>query len=33
MKFILTSIMMMLYLSAFGQGNDSLQADTIKTQT
>lgn len=32
MKFILTSIMMMLYLSAFGQGNDSLQADTIKTQ-
>jgi len=32
MKFILTSIMMMLYLSAFGHGNDSLQADTIKTQ-
>ena len=32
MKFILTSIMMMLYISAFGQGNDSLQADTIKTQ-
>ena len=29
---MLTSIMMMLYQSAFGQGNDSLQADTIKTQ-
>ena len=32
MRFMLTSIMMMLYQSAFGQGNDSLQADTIKTQ-
>ena len=32
MKYILTSIMMMLYLSAFGQEKDSLQTDTIKTQ-
>ena len=32
MKFILTSIMMMLYMSAFGQDNDSLQVDTMKTQ-
>ena len=32
MNFILTSVMMMLYLSAFGQRNDSLLADTIKTQ-
>ena len=32
MKYILTSIMMMQYLSAFGQEKDSLQTDTIKTQ-
>ena len=32
MKFILTSIMMMLYLSAFGQDNNSLQTDTMKSQ-
>ena len=32
MNFILASVMMMLYLSAFGQRNDSLLADTIKTQ-
>ena len=32
MRFILTSISMMLTLSALGQGNDSLQADTMKTQ-
>ena len=32
MRFILTSITMMLSLSAFGQEPDSLQADTMKTQ-
>ena len=32
MRFILTSITMMLSLSAFGQVPDSLQADTMKTQ-
>ncbi len=32
MRLLLTSITMMLYLSAFGQANDTLQADTMKTQ-
>ena len=32
MRFILTSIVMMLTLSVFGQDMDSLQADTMKTQ-
>ena len=32
MRFILTSIVVMLSLSALGQDNDSLQADTMKTQ-
>ena len=32
MRFILTSIVTMLSLSAFGQANDSLQADTMKSQ-
>ena len=32
MRFILTSIVMMLSLSTFGQDHDSLQADTMKTQ-
>ena len=32
MRFILTSIVMMLTLSVFGQDMDSLQADTLKTQ-
>ena len=32
MRHILTSITMMLSLSAFGQVTDSLQADTMKTQ-
>ena len=27
MKLILTSIMMMLYMPVFGQGNDSLEVD------
>ena len=32
MRIILTSIVMMLYLSAYGQEVDSLQTDTMKTQ-
>ena len=32
MRFILTSIVMMLTLSVFGQDMDSLQAETMKTQ-
>ena len=32
MRILLTSIVMMLYLSAFGQSNDSLDVDTMKTQ-
>ena len=33
MKYILTSIVMMLSLSVFGQDIDSLQADTMMTQS
>lgn len=32
MKFLLTSIIMMLCMSVYGQNNDSLQVDTMKTQ-
>ena len=32
MRLLLTSIAMMLYLSAHGQGNDPAQADTMKSQ-
>ena len=32
MRFLLTSITMMLHLYAFGQANDTLQTDSIKTQ-
>ena len=32
MKFLLTSIIMMLCMSVYGQNNDSLQVETMKTQ-